>query len=54
MMESLKANANLFVNDNNNNIIIIIIIIIIIKTIIDNGNLAMDIPRGGSSFYCFH
>ena len=51
MMESLKANANLFVNDNNNNIIIIIIII---KTIIDNGNLAMDIPRGGSSFYCFH
>ena len=50
-MESLKANANLFVNDNNNNIIIIIIII---KTIIDNGNLAMDIPRGGSSFYCFH
>ena len=34
--------------------IIMIIIIIIIITIIDNGNLAMDIPRGGSSFYCFH
>ena len=25
-----------------------------IKTIIDNGNLAMEIPRGGPSFYCFH